>query len=266
MNNSIYENLKKVLSIGVKDNKLAYYQAMTERRLEDDLEYKNHEEGLVSYLSNLEAVSNSGYDKRNINQIKKSLGIDNVYDERDFFTKLFMRDYESRYNESCCFRKGIDIRNIFFHFASDELKNDLEFSKTIVTLEGKYLSGMSEETKSNKEIVTIAIENDTSKEIDSFISSCGEALKDSKIAISYFQKKKENNTFLSAYDVYESIFKKDKNGNFPSTIFGDNVQNKWLEDNVFLAELGKLNRDFIQYIIDGKISISSSNLEPIKKI
>ena len=41
MNNNIYENLKKVLCIGIKDNKLKYYQAMTSRTLEDDLKYKN---------------------------------------------------------------------------------------------------------------------------------------------------------------------------------------------------------------------------------
>ena len=258
MNNNIYENLKKVLSIGVEDNKLVYYQAMTSRVLENDLEYKNLEEGLVSYLSNLEAVSSSGYDKNNIAQFKKKLGITNIYEERNFFTKLFMRDYESKNNENYCLRNGIDIISIFHHFASDELKDDLEFSTTIVTLDGKYLKGMSEKVRSNREIVSVAVKNDTSKEIDSFIYSCGDALKDSTIALSYFQKKKENNTFLNAYEVYTTIFKKDEKGNFPTEVFFNNVQNQWL-DNEFLAGLAKLNIDFIQYIVDGKISVSQKH-------
>ena len=263
MNNNIYENLKKVLCIGIKDNKLKHYQAMTSRTLEDDLKYKNKEESLVSSLSTLVGFTNSGYDKKKIAEFKKNLGITNIYDERNFFTKLFMRDYESKNNESYCFRNGIDVRNLFRYFASEKLKSDLEFAKTIVTLDGKYLKGMSEEVRSNKEIVSIAVKNDTSKDIDSFINSCGDALEDSSIALSYFQKRKENNSFLKAYEVYNTIFKKDENDNFPNEIFSNNVQNKWLDNN-FLAGLAKLNIDFIEYIVDGKISLTPDSVR--KKI
>lgn len=258
MDDSIYESLKKVLSVEIEDNKFEYYQAVTSRTLESDLKYKNNEESLVSSLSTLVSFTSSGYDKKKIAEFKKNLGITNIYEERDFFTKLFMRDYVSKNNESYCFRKGIDIRNIFCHFASSELKSDLDFAKTIVTLDGKYLKGMSEEVRSNKEIVYIAVKNDTSKDIDSFINACGNALEDSFIALSYFQKKKENNSYLSVNEIYKTIFKKDENDNFPNTIFKNNVQNKWLDNN-FLAGLAKLHIDFVKYIIDGKISISNSN-------
>lgn len=264
MYDSIYESLKKVLSVESEDNKLKQYQEITSRTLESDLKYKNNEESLVSSLSTLVSFTSSGFDKKKIVEFKKNLGITNIYEEREFFTKLFMRDYVSKNNESYSFRNGIDIRNIFCYFASSELKNDLDFAKTIVTLDGKYLKGMSEEVRSNKEIVYIAVKNDTSQDIDSFINACGDALEDSVIALSYFQKKKENNSYLKVNEIYKNIFKKDENDNFPNTIFKNNVQNKWLDNN-FLAGLAKLHIDFIKYIIEGKISISNSDPVIIKK-
>ena len=63
---------------------------------------------------------------------------------------------------------------------------------------------------------------------------------------------------MSVNEIYKTIFKKDENDNFPNTIFKNNVQNKWLDNN-FLAGLAKLHIDFVKYIIDGKISISNSN-------
>ena len=88
-------------------------------------------------------------------------------------------------------------------------------------------------------------------------------MEDSSIALSYFQKRKENNSFLKAYEVYNTIFKKDENDNFPNEIFSNNVQNKWLDNN-FLAGLAKLNIDFIEYIVDGKISLTPDSVR--KKI
>ena len=41
------------------------------------------------------------------------------------------------------------------------------------------------------------------------------------------------------------------------------MQNKWLDNN-FLAGLAKLNIDFIEYIVDGKISLTPDSVR--KKI
>ena len=66
---------------------------------------------------------------------------------------------------------------------------------TISTLDGKYLQAMSEEVRSNPKIVYNAICNDTSKDVDSFLSASNEALENSELAYFYFSKKKENNSY-----------------------------------------------------------------------
>ena len=263
MANSIYGRLKEVVKLGINEKKLFYYKAMTGTYLEEDLNYQNYEEGLVSYFCNLEEMENNLYGSVDSKTIKQKLGISNIYEERDFFAKLFMRDYESRYLESYKLKDDIDVREIFKHFASDELKSDPDFAMTISTLDGKYLQAMSEEVRSNPKIVYNAICNDTSKDVDSFLSASNEALENSELAYFYFSKKKENNSYLSATETYEKIFKKDNDGNFVGDIFKGNVQNYWLSDNNFLAGLAKLNVDFVPYILDGKITISTA---PVKKV
>lgn len=258
---NLYENLVKVLKIGIFND--TYYQAMTQSRLEEDLEYKNLEEGLVAYLFNLENANISGYNKKNIYDIKNRLGITNIYEEKNFFTKLFVRDFLSSSNSEYEFREGIDIRSIYKHFASDELKKDLSFAEAIVTLNGKYITGMSEQVRSNENLMLIAIKHDYSKEVESFLSAKGEALISSKNALEYFKRKKDN-SYLSLFQIYEDIFKKDENDNFPNTLFQNNVQNYWLMDSDFLTGLAKLDVGFINYIVEGKISLTPDSVR--KKI
>lgn len=257
MNNSIYANLKEVLKIGISEKKLSYYKAMTDKYLEDDLAYKNYEEGLVSYFSNLEKKGNSLYGNVDSELIKIKLGITNIYEERNFFAKLFMRDYESKYSKSYKLEDGVDVRDIFRDFASDELKSDVDFAVTVSTLDGKYLSAMNEDIRSNQEIVCNAINNDTSKDVDSFLSASGDALKNPDIAIMFFNKKKEQDLYLSATETYKKVFQRDENGNFADDIFKNNVQSYWLSDSKFIVDLAKLNIYFIPYIVEGKISTTS---------
>lgn len=258
-NKTIYDNLKTLLKIDIKEDKLKFYEAVANKKLDDDLKFIGIEESLVNYFETLELGNRSNISKKHTKEIKSSLGLKTIYEERTLFTKLFMRDYQSKINSLYALKEHVDICDLFRDFSSDELKEDLDFAKTIITLDGKYLSGMSAIVKNNKEIVSNAIDNDTSKDITSFVSAGNIPKKDSNLAIKYFKKIKENNKYISPVDTYNNIFKKDENNNFPTNIFKNNEQASWLEDNNLIVTLASLDYGFVKYITEGKISIEEAN-------
>ncbi len=258
-NKTIYDNLKTLLKIDIKEDKLKFYEAVANKKLDDDLKFIGIEEGLVNYFETLELGNRSNISKKHTKEIKSSLGLKTIYEERTLFTKLFMRDYQSKINSLYALKEHVDICDLFRDFSSDELKEDLDFAKTIISLDGKYLSGMSDVIKNNKEIVSKAIDSDTSKDITSFVSAGIIPKKDSNIAIKYFKKIKENNKYISPVDTYNNIFKKDENNNFPTNIFKNNEQASWLEDNNLIVTLASLDYGFVKYITEGKISIEEAN-------
>lgn len=257
---NLYNKLQKNLETNPSNNKLDMFE-----NLEESLKYENMEEGLINYMTSIELANISNIDKESAKAIKTSLGIKTIDEEKQFFLKIFMRDYESRYLEEYKLKKDINVSKIFKDFASPILKENKEFIKMILTLDGKYAEYMSQSIKEDKELIKLAITTDSTKEIISFINSSDNTRKDSKLAIEYFKRIKENNNFISASKTYETIFKKDNNDEFPKEKFSNDEQIEWLKDNMFLANLAILNRDFVKYITEGKISLTS-NQEIKKKI
>lgn len=271
MKKNIYDNLKEVLKQDIDNNKLYYYNSVCNNcNLDDDLQYKNLEEKILGYLIVIEQLSISNYgietNKTKFGiKIMHDLGISNIQEEKQFFTKLFMRDYQSKFNSKYEIGNNIKISKLYQRFASEKLKRDFEFNSTIINLDGKYIQGMSEDIKNNSNIVEFAIRNDSSINVKSFLSATKENLANPKLALLYFNKLKQNNSKFSAINIYKTIFEKNKEGNFPDVIFQGNVQNEWLKDNNFLAGIAQLDRNFVPFITSGKLSLVSDCNETNQK-
>lgn len=260
---NVYTNLKKTLEICPNNNKLSYYQIMSPTKLEDDLKLGSCEEALlVNYTLQVGSINRSGISKSNIQGLKQQLGIKTIYDERELFTKVFMRDYESKNNPAYCLRDNVDVCDLFQALASDELKDDLDFADTIVSLDSKYLKAMGEVARSSFEIVSKAMDFDTSKDVETFLHATGDALRNTGLVIKYLKKKRENNGYLNISEVYETVFKRDSDGNFVDSLFKNNVQATWLSDNNFLALLMQTDSGFVNYITEGKISLGTPSDKP----
>lgn len=252
----LFNNLKTVLSTSLlTEHKLNDYDMLINSKLENDLEYNNFEEGLTNYFLNMNQEDNFCIDKKVIQKIKESLKVSTIEEEKEYFTKLFMRDYQSRYNDRYKISDTHDMSTIFRNFASEELKNDEIFTEVILKLDGKYLKGMNDNVRSSKEMVFLAIDNDTSEKVYSFVCALEPAQTDYQLALKYLKKLKENNAFVTINSLYENIFKKNMVGNFTDKIFKNNVQNKWLSNKQFMIELIQFNPGFVSYIVDGKISM-----------
>lgn len=260
---NVYTNLKKTLEICPNTNKLSYYQIMSPTKLEDDLKLESYEDALlVNYLLQVGSINRSGFNKNSIQRLKQQLGIKTFYDERELFTKVFMRDYESKNKPEYRLRDDADVCELFRTLASDELKNNLDFARTIISLDSKYLRAMGEVARSSFEIVNKAMDFDTSKDVETFLCATDTALENSDLAIKYLKKKRENNGYLNISEVYETVFKKDSDGNFVDCLFKNNVQAIWLSDSDFLAKLMKVDSDFVGYITEGKIALTTPSDKP----
>ncbi len=260
---NVYTNLKKTLEICPNTNKLSYYQIMSSTKLEDDLKLESHEDALiVNYMLQVGSISRSGFSKSNIQSLKQQLGIKTFYDERELFTKVFMRDYESESKLEYKLRDDADVCDLFRTLASDELKDDLDFAHTIVSLDSKYLKAMGEFARSSFDLVNKAMDSDTSENVETFLVATKDAQKNTGLVIKYLKKKRENNGYLNISEVYETIFKKDEDGNFVDGLFKNNVQAAWLSDNNFLAMLMQVDGGFVNYITEGKISLVPPSDKP----
>lgn len=256
---NLYDDLKSVIELISDKDRLSFFETAADESLDNALAYSDMEEGLVNYMSNMELGNKANIGVHNVNLIKESLGITTVNEEKNFFTKLFMRDYQSNYDEKYKFKKEINISKVFNDFASEELREDKEFIRVVLMLDGKYLESMNNNIRNDFELVKLAIKNDSTTDIISFKSASDDLRKNSLLATKYFQKLKSNNQFVSVNEVYENIFKKDSEGNFSKDIFKNNEQNEWLKDNEFLIFLIELNYDFLNYITDGKISLTKED-------
>ena len=72
---------------------------------------------------------------------------------------------------------------------------------------------MGEKIKNSRSMMSIAIINDSTYDIESFIKTNTRLKRDSEMALEYFKKMKSNqDDKFSVEEVYSSIFKKDENG------------------------------------------------------
>lgn len=267
---NIFDNLKNILQSNPKSEKLSDFEIISGKSLEEELILSTLEKKIVGYLLIIEQLNTykNDLDTIKINcgmKIINDLGVSNFISEKLFFTKLFMRDYQSKYDNQYAINSHLKVSMLYKHFASDNLKNDIDFNKTIINLDGKNISGMNKKIRSNIPLMRFAIENDTSTNVKSFLSAQGKAISDPKLALLYFKKLKQNSDNFYAKKIYTDIFEKNADGDFPSTLFKGNVQNEWLKDNKFLAGIAKLNCNFIPYITSGKISLTSDYNQNVKR-
>lgn len=263
-----------------KENKLLYYNDISsDSTLEEDIALNSLEKNVVNSFCELEIYKSSLIGNNVAGQIRRNFGL-SVEKEKELFTKLLVRDYlvqkENRIDLSLAnylstekLFSDVAINDqkerlmgikLFEDFASIDVKNDKEFAKVILQLEGSYITSMGEIVKKNANLMEIAINNDTTKDVVSFSNPNSKLKTDSELAILFFQKMKENQgKEFSADKIYKTIFKQEE-GNYVNTIFKNNEQSLWIQDPKFLPKLAKIDSEFVDFISDGKIAPLDSNL------
>lgn len=263
----ILELFKKSEFLNKSLNKLKYYNVITDTTLEEDITFNQHEQHVLDCYMDLEFNSKSLVGKNISDNIRSKLNIF-LEEEKDLFTKLFVRDYliNQTNNKDLELANSLDAVTLFKDFASMSLKNDKEFAKVIIELDGSYIKVMGESIRNNKQIMNDAINNDFTYRVDSFITSYSDLYKDSDTFINYLKRLKFNQKDdFSPNKVYEDIFLK-KDNKYVTNVFKNNEQEHFLDDPLFLESLVKIDSRFSDFIIDGRISkISEDNPKIIVK-
>ena len=229
--------------------RLKYYNLICDSTLEEDIKLTERE-------------------KEYINNLVSSEGNYNIYFEREkeIFTKLLVSDY-LRKNGYSNIDGDIDSVELFDKYASSKLKNDKDFANVIIGLDGSYISIMGEKIRNNRDMMTKAISSDSSSDVSSFVNTNSRLKSDSVTAILYFRKLKDKKQDkFSPEDIYDKVFKK-IDGKFVDYYFKENEQSSWLDDPNFLKELIKIDSDFVDYIVDFRISkLNMSKSSPKLKV
>lgn len=94
-----------------------------------------------------------------------------IDEEKEFFTKLFLKDFfyplsldGSDYCHIPSNTNNETISSVFSKFASDKLKNDLEFAGVILSINGSYFSAFGRDVRTNESLLCLAIVNVQRKE------------------------------------------------------------------------------------------------------
>lgn len=234
------------------ENKLKYYDLICDSCLKDDLKLTPREKKIIESLTD-------------------DNPLDTIYfeQEKSLFTKLIVSDYLLRVGDSSeeHVENNQNLAELFDRYASSELKNNKDFATVILGLDGRYMRYMGEKIKNSRSMMSIAIINDSTDDIESFTKTNTRLKRDSEMALEYFKKMKSNqDDKFSVEEVYSSIFKKDENG-FPTTIFKNDEQSSWLDNSEFLPSLVRIDRRFNDYVVDGRISRKNSDkgISKIKK-
>lgn len=270
-----------------KENKLLYYNDITNTSLEEDILFSNREQKVINSFCELEIYRKSLIGNNIAENIRSNFNL-SFEREKELFTKLFVRDYLvqkenkkdlllSSYlaNKELFSSVALEERKeeltaikLFEDFASPELKNDKEFARVILELDGSYIISMESNVRNSAKIMEIAMNNDDTRDVESFINSNSKLLKNSDFAIQYFKKVKANQKEkFSADQVYEEVFKQE-DGKYVTTIFENNEQSSWMEDSNFLPRLAKIDSKFVEMISEGKIAPLSrdfKNRQIVKK-
>lgn len=270
-----------------KENKLLYYNEIANTSLEEDILFGNKEEKVINSFCELEIYGQSLIGNNVAKNIRSNYYF-SLENEKELFTKLFVRDYlakkENRmdlilsnyltnkelFSSVVLEEKKDELTAIklFEDFASPELKNDKEFAKVILELDGSYIVSMGQNVRNSASIMEIAMNNDDTRNVESFTKSNSKLLKDSDFALLYFKEMKNNQgKDFSIDEVYETVFKQE-DGKYVTTIFENEEQSIWIEDPSFLTRLAKIDYRFLELICEGKIaplSSDSENKQIIKK-
>mgnify|MGYP003290140671 CR=1 FL=1 len=255
------------------ENRLVYYNDVSATTLDDDIKFNTRESYIVNEFAEVE-VYKSNYKKEKIAESIREHYHLSKEEERELFTKLFVREYlckkeknvnlsltnylsQNKMFSSAALFNSLDKLNastFFEDFASDELKNDRNFAKAILQLDGSYILCMGQKIKNSEEMMRLAISNDETPDVISFSKSNSMLLSDSKVALAYFSKLEKNQgSKFSADTVYEKIFKQE-NGAYPKTVFKDDEQSAWMRDPFFLPRLCQFNVKYQNLIENGDIS------------
>lgn len=263
-----------------KENKLLYYDDITNASLKEDISFNKRERNIINNFCELEMYRSSLIGNTIAEEIRMHYSF-SFEKEKEFFTKLFVRYYlaktenrtdpllEHYLSEEKLFadvainekKEKLTGIQLFIDFASPELKNDKEFAKVILQLDGSYITAMGERVRNSASLMEIAINNDETSDVLSFVNSDSKLLSDSEFVIHYLKQMKENQgRSFSVERVYENIFKQEE-GKYSTTVFKNNEQSLWMQDRQFLPRLAKIDSKFVDLISEGKIAPLSSDLK-----
>lgn len=263
-----------------KENKLLYYNEITNTSLEEDILFNKREKNIINNFCELEIYRSSLIGNNIAENIRSNFNL-SVESEKELFTKLFVRDYLSKTDnrtslllENYLVEEGLFAHvaingmkeeltsiKLFTDFASPELKNDKEFAKVILELDGSFIISMGQNVRNSASIMEIAMNNDSTSNVESFTKSNSKLLRNVDFALLYLkQMKKNQGESFSVEQVYEEVFKQE-DGKYVTTIFENNEQSSWMEDPSFLPRLTKIDSKFVEMICEGKIAPLSMDLK-----
>lgn len=199
--------------------------------------------------------------------------IDDYKNQKNYITKLVILD--SLKNKACLDSSN----NIFsdpdlkdFPYAQNELlsnvfRNDLrhdkDFAKTILSINGKFLSFFDESITTDPIMVSMAITNDKTNILLSFINSKNCVKTDYRVGLSFISKGLQimDNDIEALYQqVFDEKFEK----NFTSGLAWNDrdILYDWLFNEKFIAGL---DPRFKQYVLENRISLVDNKILDINR-
>lgn len=155
--------------------------------------------------------------------------------------------------------------DLLSHVFRNDLRSDVDFAKTILSINGKFLSFFDESITTDPKMVGLSIINDKTDYLKSFmdtITSNNDVIKDYKVGLSFISKglqTMDNNVDA----LYEEVFEKKFHEPFTAGLAWNNdgvILYDWLSNVKFVRELMTINEDFVDYITtDGKIAHMNDN-------
>ena len=155
--------------------------------------------------------------------------------------------------------------DLLSHVFRNDLRSDVDFAKTILSINGKFLSFFDESITTDPKMVGLSIINDKTDYLKSFmdtITSNNDVIKDYKVGLSFISKGlqiMDNNVDA----LYEEVFEKNFHEPFTAGLAWNNddvILYDWLSNVKFVRELMTINEDFVDYITtDGKIAHMNDN-------
>lgn len=247
-------------------SKLEFYSIMFQNSdLERDLKFSNSkQEALINQFCNMGIKARLSLAESAIAEFRNALGI-TYDDEKEMFTKIFIRDYLKNTEErnDLGLKDGYSAGEIFKNFASEKLRKDKEFVTIILKLDGRNLPFMNIEFQNDVELLELSIKSDTSKDVDSFTKMDTPLKHNPYLAVEFIKKYKYNKN-ASGIKIYNELFKKDENGNYPREIFKDNEQLSWISNTNFVKEILNIVPEFTTHILEGGLQVSNNALQKKK--
>lgn len=267
---TFYEKVKKIVDerrIEVGDNK----ELFPDNHLgihRSELEF-NKNENIYNFLV------------KDINVSKYTEFIQSPKSSECYLPDTLMNDYENQknyitkivilnsYSNNNCFHDNVLLdsdlpsskysqADLLAHVFRNDLRSDREFAKTILSINGKFLSFFDESITTDPKMVGLSIINDKTDYLESFmdtIANNNEVIKDYQVGLSFISKGlqiMDNNVDA----LYEEVFERKFHEPFTAGLAWNNnfgILYDWLSDEKFIGGLMMKNEEFVGYITtDGK--------------